>query len=144
MKSLFITMVAIATLVACEPKPDLKKAAKDIRQAEEEFAKLADEKGVAVGFYEFAAEEAVINRGGLIKGRDAIKAFYDPIEKAGTKFKWSPDTVVVSESGEMGYTYGKYQHFEKDSLGNLKVASSGIFHTVWKKQKDGSWKYVWD
>lgn len=144
MKSLFISMVAIATLVACEPKPDLKKTAKDIRQAEEEFAKLADEKGVAVGFYEFAAEEAVINRSGLIKGRDAIKAFYDPIEKAGTKFKWSPDTVVVSERGDMGYTYGKYQHFEKDSLGNLKVASSGIFHTVWKKQKDGSWKYVWD
>lgn len=67
MKSLFITMFAIATLVACEPKPDLKKAAQDIRQAEEEFAKLADEKGVAVGFYEFAGEETVINHRGLIK-----------------------------------------------------------------------------
>jgi hypothetical protein len=72
MKSLLIAMVAIATFVACELKPDLKKAAQDIRQAEEEFAKLTDEKGVAVGFYEFAAEEAVINRGGLIKGRDAL------------------------------------------------------------------------
>lgn len=75
-------MVAIATLVACEPKPDLKKVAKDIRQAEEEFAKLADEKGVAVGFYEFAAEEAVINRGGLItKDVTPSKPFMTPSKK---------------------------------------------------------------
>jgi ketosteroid isomerase-like protein len=144
MKPFFIAMTTLTILMACQPKPDLSKAVQEIRQVEEDFANLADEKGVAVGFYEFAAEGAVINRGGLIKGRDAIKAFYDPIEKAGTKFQWSPDTVVVSESGDMGYTYGKYQHFEKDSLGNFKVASSGVFHTVWKKQKDGSWKYVWD
>jgi ketosteroid isomerase-like protein len=31
----------------------------------------------------------------------------------------------------------------KDSVGNKKDFK-GIFHTVWKKQKDGSWKYVWD
>lgn len=141
-KILFLFMVVV--WASCQPASNPATAAKEIREAEEAFAKLADEKGVAVGFYEFAAEGAVINRGGLVKGRNAIKAFYEPIEKAGIKFKWSPDTVVVSESGEMGYTYGKYQHFEKDSLGNLKVASSGIFHTVWKKQKDGRWKYVWD
>lgn len=143
MRFLPITLVLVS-LVACQPKPDLEKAAFEIRQAEEDFAKWADEKGVAQGFYEFAAEGAVINRGGLIKGREAIKAFYEPIEKVGTKFRWKPDTVIVAESGDLGYTYGKYEHLEKDSLGNLKVANRGIFHTVWKKQKDGSWKYAWD
>lgn len=66
------------------------------------------------------------------------------MEQVGTKFLWKPDTVIVAESGELVYTYGKYEHLEKDSVGNLKISSSGIFHTIWKKQKDGSWKFVWD
>lgn len=140
----FITLTMLILLMACQPKPDLEKASAEIRHAEEAFAKLADEKGVAQGFYEFAAEGAVINRGGLIEGRVAIKAFYEPMEKAGTKFRWEPDTVIVTESGELGYTYGKYEHLEKDSVGNLKISGTGIFHTIWRKQKDGSWKFVWD
>jgi len=43
----------------------------------------------------------------------------------------------------MAYTYGKYTMTIIDSAGESKV-SNGIFHTVWKKQKDGSWKFVWD
>lgn len=140
----FITLAMLILLMACQPKPDLEKASAEIRHAEEAFAKLADEKGIAQGFYEFAAEGAVINRGGLIEGRDAIKAFYEPIQKMGTKFRGKPDTVVVAESGELGYTYGKYEHLEIDSVSNLKVTSSGIFHTIWRKQKNGSWKFVWD
>jgi ketosteroid isomerase-like protein len=66
------------------------------------------------------------------------------VEQVGTKFLWNPDTVIVAERGELVYTYGKYEHLEKDSVGNLKISSSGIFHTIWKKQKDGSWKFVWD
>ena len=66
------------------------------------------------------------------------------MEQAGTKFLWKPDTVIVAESGELVYTYGKYEHLEKDSVGNLKILSCGIFDTIWRKQKDGSWKFVWD
>jgi len=51
--------------------------------------------------------------------------------------------VDASETGDMGYTYGKYTWQSKDSSGKVDEAK-GVFHTVWKKQKDGSWKYVWD
>jgi len=43
----------------------------------------------------------------------------------------------------MGYTYGKYIWSSTDPAGK-PITFNGIFHTVWKKQPDGSWKYVWD
>jgi ketosteroid isomerase-like protein len=57
--------------------------------------------------------------------------------------KWSPDFIDVSKEGDMAYTYGKYVWQSPDSTGKMNV-SNGIFHTVWKRQVDGSWKYVWD
>jgi len=56
---------------------------------------------------------------------------------------WSPDFVETSQDGTIGYTYGNYTWQSKDSSGKVNEAK-GVFHTVWKKQKDGSWKYVWD
>ena len=43
----------------------------------------------------------------------------------------------------MAYTYGEYEFTSLDTLGKSKV-SKGIFHTVWKRQGDGTWKYVYD
>jgi len=31
----------------------------------------------------------------------------------------------------------------KDEQGKI-AEYKGVFHTVWKKQADKSWKYVWD
>jgi ketosteroid isomerase-like protein len=54
---------------------------------------------------------------------------------------WSPDFIDVSASGDMAYTYGKYNYTTTDSLGNVSEIE-GIFHTVWKRQADGNWKFV--
>jgi len=43
----------------------------------------------------------------------------------------------------LAYTYGKYTWQIKDTQGKI-TKYQGIFHTVWKKQSDGTWKYVWD
>ena len=49
----------------------------------------------------------------------------------------------VSESGDLAYTYGKYTFSAFDSNAK-KIEAKGIFHTVWKRQEDGSWKFVYD
>jgi len=59
------------------------------------------------------------------------------------QLEWAPDFVDVSSSGDLAYTYGKFTFSFKDSLGN-KVENKGIFHTVWKRQSNGEWKFVWD
>ena len=113
-------------------------------KVEEDFEALAENKGLAEAFYYYADDSAVIIRKNntLIKGRASIKKFYSDINYI-VSLKWKVDFVDVSNDGTLGYTYGKYNRTVKDEKGQISEVS-GIFHTVWKKQKDGSWKYVWD
>lgn len=113
-----------------------------IIQTELDFAKMADEAGVAAAFYEYAADSAVIGRGGkVIKGREAIREYYEKNLRPGTRLQWTPDFADVS--GDIGYTWGNYTHLVPDSAGNI-TESHGVFHTVWKRQPDRSWRFVWD
>jgi ketosteroid isomerase-like protein len=121
------------------------KAKEDITKAEKDFETMAAEKGIAEAFWFFADSNAVIKRGNdsLIRGKEAIRNFYAAAYFKTASVKWSPDFVAASEDGNMGYTYGQYTWQSKDSSGTIKE-SHGVFHTVWKKQEGGSWKYVWD
>ncbi|MFT3795171.1 YybH family protein [Flavobacterium sp.] len=116
-----------------------------IANAEKAFNELVKTKGIAEGFYQFAAPEAVIKRENdtLIKGRDNIRKYYSNPKLKNASVVWKPDFIDVSKDGTMGYTYGKYVWTIKDSTGKA-TDYKGVFHTVWKKQTDGSWKYVWD
>jgi ketosteroid isomerase-like protein len=122
-----------------------EEAKKEIGQAEKDFEKMAAEKGIAEAFWYFADSSAVIRRrnDSLIKGKEDIKNFYSAGYFKTAYVKWSPDFIDAAEKGDIGYTFGKYTWESKDSSGKVNE-TKGIFHTVWKKQKDGSWKYVWD
>lgn len=130
-------------LIGCESKIDKSKIKEEIRQAEANFEKMAKEKGIPEAFFAFADEAATINRGELIHGRKEILDFYQKAKMENVQLNWSPDSVFVSESTDLAYTYGNYKMIITDSLGQAS-SRSGIFHTIWKKQKDGGWKYIWD
>jgi ketosteroid isomerase-like protein len=49
----------------------------------------------------------------------------------------------MAASGDLGYTYGNYILKSKNKEGKV-VASYGKYMSVWKKQKDGSWKVAVD
>lgn len=122
--------------------PELKN---EIADAEKAFNDYVQSKGIAEGFYHFADEHAVIKRENdtLIKGRDNIRKYYSNPKLKNASVTWKPDFVDVSKDGTLGYTYGKYVWTVKDSTGK-PTDYKGVFHTVWKRQRDGSWKYVWD
>lgn len=135
-------------LLACQPTktpPDLSQLKQEVANAEAAFAKMAADQGIAEAFATFAAEDAVIKRQNdtLIKGREAIRNYYSAPFYKTAKVEWKPDFVDVSENGDLAYTYGKYLWSSQDSTGKVNE-QRGVFHTVWKRQKDGSWKYVWD
>jgi ketosteroid isomerase-like protein len=115
-----------------------------IASTEKAFEKMASEKGIAEAFYFFADENAAILRenDSIIKGKENIKIFYDKKPK-NASIDWSADFIEVSEDGTLGYTYGKFRWKTKKADGST-TEFKGIFHTVWKKQADNSWKYVWD
>lgn len=138
----------LCLVLACQPNatpPDSAQLKEEVTAAEAAFAKMAADQGIAEAFATFAAEDAVIKRqnDSLIKGREAIRNYYSAPFYKSAKVEWKPDFVDVSANGDLAYTYGKYLWSSQDSTGKVSE-QRGVFHTVWKRQKDGSWKYVWD
>jgi ketosteroid isomerase-like protein len=146
-RSLFTIVVLISILPSCtqEKKTDIEAWKKEIADTEHAFAAMAKKDGIPKAFITFAADDAVLLRNNeLIKGKEAIKASYERRFPSGNvSLTWAPDFVDVSSSGDLGYTYGKYVYTSIDSLGN-STSNEGIFHTIWKRQSDGTWKFVWD
>ena len=122
--------------------PDKLKS--ELFAVEKEFCAMAQSEGVQKAFVYFAADSAVIlRRGQLLKGKEAIRKQYESFPAKGSKLEWAPDFADVSISGDLGYTFGKYTLTSIDSTGHT-TQSGGIFHTVWKRQPDGQWRFVWD
>lgn len=142
----FVALIVMACLFfSWQAKTQKKDYEKEVYDTEKAFEKMASEKGIAEAFYFYADANAVIKRQNdtLIKGKENIGKFYGGQNLKNASVNWTPDFVSVSENGDLAYTYGKYTWKNKNEKGELKTAS-GVFHTVWKRQKDGSWKYVWD
>lgn len=120
------------------------QAEAEIRQAEADFAAMAESEGVPAAFLHFAADEAVMQRGNrLIEGRAAMHDYFDAQTLDSVSLNWAPDFVKASAAGDLGYTYGRYTFRAVDTTGQ-EVKAEGIFHTVWQRQPDGTWRFVWD
>ncbi len=147
MKYLFVSFAALVLLSSCTrytKQPELNDCKREIIQTEKEFEKMAEDKGLAEAFSFFASDSAAIRaRGKIILGKTEIRNHYNNLPYKNVSLSWSPDFVDVSSSCDLGYTYGKYKIAFTDSLGKNN-SDSGYFHTVWKKQKDGKWRFVWD
>lgn len=134
---LFITIV----IVSCSPKPsDLsKQASEEIRKADIAMSDAASKEGFFKTLLSYAdtnvvklkeGEFPVIGKGELIKywaGKNDFKTL-----------TWEPFKAEASASGDLGYTLGKWKMQGKDT------AFYGNYYTIWKKQNDGSWKFVVD
>ncbi len=139
-----LVSVLLVSCVSTTNREQKEKWKKEIMQTEEDFCTMVAEDGIGKAFIYYAADSAVLMRSNrLIKGKDAIRATYENLKSEQIKLDWKPDFVEVSASGDFAYTYGKYVFEEVDSIGNVST-QKGIFHTVWMRQADGSWKFVWD
>jgi len=142
----WIVVIVITVFFSCQNNQKQVEIWKqEIADTEHAFSEMAKTDGIPKAFVTFAADDVTILRGKeLIKGKEALKESYEKRASSGeVSLTWAPDFVDVSSSGDLGYTYGKYVYTSMDSLGN-KQSSEGIFHTVWKRQPDGTWKFVWD
>ena len=129
-------------MIGCQPAPqDIELWKQEILQTEKEFAQMVREKGMHEAFVTYAAEDAVLMRNNeLVVGKERIDQMYHGQNATG--LSWEPDFVDVAASGELGYTYGYYTYTFTDSIGTHD--NVGVFHTVWKKQANGEWRFVWD
>ncbi|MEZ4811277.1 MAG: nuclear transport factor 2 family protein [Allomuricauda sp.] len=136
-------ILIFAMLLGCQQQvSSIEQWKEEIRNAENSFAQMTKEEGIHDAFLAFADEKAVLLRGDkLIIGKDSIDAYLE--NQVSKSLVWAPDFVDVSLSGDLGYTYGKYTFSYLDENGKERK-NEGFFHTVWKRQPDGAWKFVWD
>ena len=92
----------------------------------------------------YAAENAQIfsTPGEFITGPDAISQAFGPTTDDNT-LAWHPVTGEVARSGDLGFTAGNAVLTGRNLDGSAQVRYSKYL-TVWKKQRDGSWRYVVD
>jgi ketosteroid isomerase-like protein len=145
-------LIAVFIFLGCSEKvtqvfPDvdpMETYRQEIIEVEKAFETMVGTKGMEAAFLHFAADNAVLERNEKpIIGKNAIASYFKNMSIKDIKIVWTPDFVDVSSSGDMAYTYGSYIFTGKDLYGQ-DVHSQGTFHTVWKRQSDGSWKYVYD
>ena len=127
-------------------KGSIEKWKHEILETEQNFAIMARDKGIRDAFLTYAAEDAVLMRNNtLVIGKKAISVYFEnnASKDKDVSLTWKPDFVDVAASGDLGYTYGNYTFSYIDSSDN-KIENKGVFHTVWKRQSDGTWRFVWD
>jgi ketosteroid isomerase-like protein len=151
MKSLLIVLgaaVLIAILAAPNTRPlasaSTKATADTLRQLEAEFMKAAAERGSA-GYMSYYADNAVEvpNGAAIIEGKVNIAKTMGFLDDKNNRLTWTPLGADISASGDLGYTYGTFEFRSKDKDGK-PVIERGKYTSIWKKQKDGSWKVVLD
>ena len=109
-------------------------------EAEHAFAQHSIDHGMKSAFLRYAAPDGVIvNRNGPVNAIETW-ARRDPAPTG--LLTWWPVYADVSRAGDMGWTTGPYEFREKPT--DAKPADTGHFFTVWRKQRDGSWKFVLD
>jgi ketosteroid isomerase-like protein len=145
MKPIVLITVLVIFCIACSEVKSPDSLKQEIFQTEKAFEKMTTEKGIAEAFYFYADDSAVIKRehDTLITGKENIRNYYVKRNNPNATVTWTPDFIDVSESGDLAYTYGRYTWKVVSDSGDTALFK-GIFHTVWKRQNDESWRYVWD
>jgi ketosteroid isomerase-like protein len=111
------------------------------------FARATAIKGID-GWVEFTADDAIFMPEGadIVRGKEAVRKFYAPMfARPGFALAWRPLEAFVAPSEDVGYTIGEWRSKGLDKTGK-PYATQGKYKylTIWKKQKDGSWKVAVD
>jgi ketosteroid isomerase-like protein len=119
----------------------IESANAELRAADSSFSDLAYRKGVGFAVANTAAPDAVLFNGPqLIVGSNAMQDFYDS-QREGSSLTWHPVYWSVAGSGDLGFTVGEYVATGRGPSG-AAVQRFGKYLTVWRRQPDGTWKFV--
>jgi ketosteroid isomerase-like protein len=111
----------------------------EVIKIDKEFSKLSSSQGMKKAFIEFIDDDGILLRPDHppIVGANAIEYLSEQNDSSYT-LTWEPSAAQVAASGDLGYSYGIYKLQLQDTT------FRGTYVSIWKKQKDGRWKFVLD
>jgi ketosteroid isomerase-like protein len=151
MKSFLLVLVvavAVAAIILPITRPTVsaspKATAGTLKQLEAELMKTAADKG-SQGYMSYYAEDSVEvpNGAPLIQGKTEIAKAMGFLDDKNNRLTWTPVGADISASADLGYTYGIFE-FHTINKDGKPVVDYGKYTSIWKLQKDGSWKVVLD
>ena len=119
-----------------------QSALQEMVKTEQAFSKMAEEKNTRDAFLAFIADDGLLFRPGAVNGKKWMIEHPVPPSDKKPLLAWQPNFAGMAASGDMGFTTGPWEF--KEDIKDAKPAGYGHFITVWKKQADGTWKFVVD
>ena len=143
MKRSVATVIALLLLPAAAhaQEKNVSPALMSLVEAERSFARAGVEKGVRASFLEYFAEDGISFAPGPGNARERLLKRPAPPSRPPVTLNWWPVVADVSRAGDLGYTSGPSRF--SDDTGKNPPRDSYYF-SVWKKQRDGSWKVALD
>lgn len=102
------------------------------------FAEKAAKSSTRDAFIAFIADEGIMFRPHPVNGKE----FMEKSKPNGGWLIWYPERASISLSGDIGYTTGPASY--RKEKGDSNDIWFGNYLSVWRKQKDNSWKFLID
>lgn len=109
---------------------------------EQAFSRMAAEKNTRDAFMAFIADDGLLFRPGAVNGKKWMTEHPVPPSDKRPLLAWQPSFAGMAAAGDLGFTTGPWE--AKPDINDEKPSAYGHFVTLWKKQPDGSWKFVVD
>jgi uncharacterized protein (TIGR02246 family) len=155
----FLIVALLVSIAACEQQQaeeagtteetaDVDPAAveDDIRTSADRFeqAMLAGDVEAITALY---TDDAVVMPQGMprMEGTEAIRSGFQEMISMGqpTAFSLDPQTIVVSESGDMAYDIGTFS-ISGPGPDGTSMTDTGKYVVIWKPTETGEWKIAVD
>ena len=111
-------------------------------QTEQAFSRMAAEKNTRAAFLAFIADDGLLFRPTAVNGKKWMNEHPVPASDKHPLLAWQPAFAGMAAAGDLGFTTGPWEF--KEDVSDAKPAGYGHFVTLWKKQPDGTWKFVVD
>ena len=141
-KLLCLTLLVAFIAPAFSQKAPEPTALEKMVATERAFAKLSEDKGTREAFMAYIADDGILFRPTAVKGKQWMKDHPVPPSEKRPLLSWYPAVAGIADGGDMGYTTGPWEF--KSDIHDAAPVAWGNFLTVWKRQKDGSWKFAID
>lgn len=129
-----ILIVSAALFLSSQAEAQTPSAT-PVVEAERAFARDGLALGVNASFNKWAEPGAILIAGGRASTGQAVYPPDQPRPADEPRLEWWPNFAGIARSGDLGFTTGGVA---------LNGQRTGHYFTVWRRQTDGSWRWVYD
>jgi len=137
MKKIILAAIILISSVKLSLAQNAPADVNTVIDAEKNFDKLVERKGIKGGFLAVADPEGIVFKPGVVN----INEFYNNIDKQAGTLSWHPNFARISVNGDLAFTAGPYL-YQNGSDDTDKVF--GDYVSIWRADADNKLKLLID